>query len=435
MILFFVIALVAAYSSRNMIFEQKTSANQYQSTQAFEAAEAGVEWALAMLNSGRIDDNCQPSLVNTDAPFRSRYLKIDPNTGNITPAFWSNAGVPTFFTPTCVRAAGVWSCSCPSNGAPVLAAPGGNAPAPAFRLSFQTGARPGVIKLLALSCTRLSDDCLSSVLITGQQGDSIAAITAQLALKGGIAAPPAAALTVGGAVDVSDATTRLTVVNPETRLNFVRVDARGALVGAIAPAPCQVNFNLCLPPTAGEVGTPFKVFSDPKFPTSADPTLADPALDPLAAPNADPMFVSIFGMKPYVYKQQPATIVLTCPAQCSAASLQTIAASIPGRTIWLEGDATLNQPVSIGAPAAAGVPAQPVVIISHGNLTTTAPVNLYGLLYVYRTDGASGTWTTGGTLTVQGAVVVEGPLQAGAGGNTLLRSHMTLRCSPHCAWA
>ena len=37
MVLFFIIALTAAYTSRNMIFEQKTSANQYRSTLAFEA--------------------------------------------------------------------------------------------------------------------------------------------------------------------------------------------------------------------------------------------------------------------------------------------------------------------------------------------------------------------------------------------------------------
>ena len=38
MVLFFIISLVAAYASRNMIFEQKTSANQYRSTAAMEAA-------------------------------------------------------------------------------------------------------------------------------------------------------------------------------------------------------------------------------------------------------------------------------------------------------------------------------------------------------------------------------------------------------------
>ena len=50
MLLFFVLSLTAAYANRHLIFEQKTSANQSRSTAAFEAAEAGIEWALAQLN-------------------------------------------------------------------------------------------------------------------------------------------------------------------------------------------------------------------------------------------------------------------------------------------------------------------------------------------------------------------------------------------------
>ncbi|MBK7062382.1 MAG: hypothetical protein IPH51_18705 [Rubrivivax sp.] len=34
MVLFFIMSLVAAYTSRNLIFEQRTSANQLRSTQA-----------------------------------------------------------------------------------------------------------------------------------------------------------------------------------------------------------------------------------------------------------------------------------------------------------------------------------------------------------------------------------------------------------------
>jgi Tfp pilus assembly protein PilX len=74
MVLFFIVALVAAYTSRNLIFEQRTSANQYRSTQAFEAAEAGIDWALAMLNGGRIDAACRAhtDASTTDDSFRQR---------------------------------------------------------------------------------------------------------------------------------------------------------------------------------------------------------------------------------------------------------------------------------------------------------------------------------------------------------------------------
>ena len=45
--------LVAFFASRNIVFERKTAANQYRSTKAIEAAEAGIEWAIGNLNSSR----------------------------------------------------------------------------------------------------------------------------------------------------------------------------------------------------------------------------------------------------------------------------------------------------------------------------------------------------------------------------------------------
>ena len=53
MVLFFIASMVAAYASRNMIFEQRTGTNLFRATQALEAAEAGMDWAITMLNQGR----------------------------------------------------------------------------------------------------------------------------------------------------------------------------------------------------------------------------------------------------------------------------------------------------------------------------------------------------------------------------------------------
>ena len=43
MALLFAMVLVAVFANRNLVFEQRASANQYRSSQAFEAAEAGIE--------------------------------------------------------------------------------------------------------------------------------------------------------------------------------------------------------------------------------------------------------------------------------------------------------------------------------------------------------------------------------------------------------
>ena len=104
MVLFFILALTAAYTNRNLIFEQKTSSNQYRSTQAFEAAEAGLEWALAQLNGGLVNSSCQPDNTNGRS-FRDRYLGMFGSSptiladGTIVPRTRSNGAADkiTFF--------------------------------------------------------------------------------------------------------------------------------------------------------------------------------------------------------------------------------------------------------------------------------------------------------------------------------------------------
>jgi Tfp pilus assembly protein PilX len=42
--------LLAAFTHRNLVLEQRSAAQQQRATQAFGATEAGLEWALARLN-------------------------------------------------------------------------------------------------------------------------------------------------------------------------------------------------------------------------------------------------------------------------------------------------------------------------------------------------------------------------------------------------
>ncbi|MBK9136246.1 MAG: pilus assembly PilX N-terminal domain-containing protein [Betaproteobacteria bacterium] len=116
MVLFFIITLVAAYMSRNLLFEQRTSTNQFRSTLAFETAEAGVEWALARLNDARMNDDCTPltsaASVTTEVTFRERYLDINSTTGVISPVAGGRiAG--------CVFNGTTWVCDCPASGNPI----------------------------------------------------------------------------------------------------------------------------------------------------------------------------------------------------------------------------------------------------------------------------------------------------------------------------
>src|SRR5690242_20588633 len=85
LVLSFTLLLAVAFASKSLVFEQRTSSNQYHATQAFEIAEAGAGWTLAQLNGGRVGDDCAPSGKSTDASLRDRYLSIDA-TGVITPS-------------------------------------------------------------------------------------------------------------------------------------------------------------------------------------------------------------------------------------------------------------------------------------------------------------------------------------------------------------
>jgi hypothetical protein len=157
MLLFFVMAMVAAYANRALIFEQKISANVYRLTKAAEAAEGAAEWAVAELNGGRIDATCSASSTVADNSFRQRYLTQD-SLGVYVPVTLAQAGVaaPPSLSQTCYKnAAGALVCSCPTNGLAALAVPAALPVSFAVSLvkypnNIVDGAkkRPGVIRML-----------------------------------------------------------------------------------------------------------------------------------------------------------------------------------------------------------------------------------------------------------------------------------------------
>ena len=93
MTLFFAMLLVAVFANRNLVFEQRGSANQYRATQAFEAAEAGLEWAQAQLNNvQRLGADCRASTDAAAATFRDRYLHTAPAAAGFSGRVWNNGG-------------------------------------------------------------------------------------------------------------------------------------------------------------------------------------------------------------------------------------------------------------------------------------------------------------------------------------------------------
>jgi hypothetical protein len=380
MVLFFIISMVAAYTSRNMIFEQRTGANLYRATQSLEAAEAGMEWALMLLNSGRIDEQCVASTDLTDTSFRDRYLQSNPVSGLLTARTRSDGSE---LTPGCIfdRASNRWTCSCPVDAAPGLAPPSGDEIAPAFRVRFRTlnvpSAQPGLIRIDVVGCTRLDNACLvlngASLVNEGRTVvGSVALITGRSVVM------PRAALTARGNVTAAS----LTVSNVQVADGGVTVHASGT-----------IDPGLSLTTIAGNA------LGGSTIPN--DSALNLPALTPFSA--AQRFFASIFLITPERWMQQPAVVTLDCGlGGCTAAEIRDAIAENPGRPLWINGDVSIDTSGDIGTATA------PVLMVVNGGLEFTTPgVTIRGLVVIRPADPATG-WVTAGSGRVVGAVIVDG---------------------------
>lgn len=163
------ITLLAA--NRNLLLEWRQSVNQAHAAAAFEAADAGLDWATAMLNdAARIGGDCRASPLSTQS-FRGQQL--DTALASFT---------PRALRPACTRSAAAWSCTCAGSA---VADAGSE---PAFNVRFDAGAAAGQLRITA----------------TGSQRDASAQHTALVELQPALPHPPAAALTVKAVGESND---------------------------------------------------------------------------------------------------------------------------------------------------------------------------------------------------------------------------------------
>jgi len=271
---------------------------------------------------------------------------------------------------------------------------------PAFWVSFSTAgvSRPGVVQIVSNGCTRLDTACLSSS-ANSTDVEGRALVTALVALKGAVATPPVAALTVFGEVMNRElATVTLSAYNTDIDRGGVTVHAEGAI---------PTNFNVIL---GGLPGTPGAESVFPGDTSMSELRTVPAGLVAAGRGPADRIFASTFGFWPSTARWQPGAVRLTCPSGDCRPALQTAVALNPDRVIWIEGDLRLETAGTIGSlpnPAdltAAGA----AVIIATGNLIVPAAnVRIFGLVYT-----RSGGWTGGGEI--QGAAIAEANLAATA---------------------
>lgn len=364
LVILLAMVLTAVFANRNLLFEQRTSANQYRAAQAFEAAEAGIEWALAQLNANqRIGPDCEPVADPAALSFRSRYLSTAPRTGVLTPIVW---GAGATLQASCVRIGGSWSCSCPVNGPPTLTAPAGTAPAVAFMLQFAPAGKPGLVRIVANGCTRLAGPCASG---STAHAEASARIEVVLSLVSGLRTPPASTVTTRAAFDAGSAALGLHNADPETG---IAVNAGGAITASQAR----------LTPPAGAPITSLLVGHD----TS------------LAAMPAERFFASHFGVDKAAWRAQPAVTRIACTIDCAAVLEAAVANAADGALVHVDSDLALAGPITLGSAQ------RPVAIVVSGATRLEGPVALHGVLYA-----ASLAWDNASVgAFVRGALLSEG---------------------------
>ncbi len=361
MILFFIMALVAAYTNRNLLFEQRISANGYRATRALEAADAGVEWTLAMLNGGRVDANCTRPAPNAAAglsDFRSRYLVSAANDTFGEGAFdlpWSAAPANRVY-PACIVVDGALRCVCPAMGeAPADI----NAPADgigsAFRITFRLfnddTPRGGAIQFVTRGCATPGTGSTACFAQTDAQPavDSSTALITTVGLVRALPVAPKAVLTAG---------TTIAAASPGALLVANGDFASGLTVhaGTSVTSSGTSRFE-----SAAGAGGDGRINSDVSLQTLSG--------------DAEAWFRAQFTLDTASYRRQPATVRVDCAAGCSGADIAAALLLNPRNPIWADGD------VDLDAAGALGSAADPVMLIVNGDLTVSADVRATGFVH------------------------------------------------------
>lgn len=381
-VLLFAMTLATFFLNRGLLFEQKTSANQYRATRAFEVAEAGIEWATAMVNdSSVINASCIPTAAQPSS-FRDRYVPGVGTPVNLTP--------PANTRPGCrITDAGALICNCPAVGNDANL---GTSTDRKFTVRFEDvgipDPDPKAVRLTAVGCINQSALCTDANSNSG--GDATARISVILKLRPVLRAAPAAALTTGAWTQVCGSL--FSVVNTSAIANGYLVNAGGEVQIGVAK-----YLSGPLPPAAGscsgtgqelETGTPL-AFSI----ATGDSELAS------IAAGTDAMFTEYFGtaLSQYVSASSTCTISGADPGNRAAKLIEDYGSVKQCRHFWIDG------PIAFSGNHTLGTASDPVVLVSASSMSFNGNFQLYGLVF-----SDSAVWNEAGfDSRVFGAVVAR----------------------------
>lgn len=385
MVLFLVMALLAAYANRGLMFEQRMAGSYFRASLAQEAAEAGVEWTLAMLNGPATDGACQP-VASGGERFLDRYLLVDSKDRAFSPRA---AVTSTSLVADCARdrAGEGWRCQCPAMSAWTAPAPvPTDGVASSFGVGVQAGARADMIRLYVFGCSgSVVSNCIAVNDAISNQQLARSSLMVDVGLVGAVRTPPGAPLVVKGNLDMSGA-----------GLGLHNTDAlSGGLLFAIGGAVLSPIDDSRMESLPGTAPAQARVAGDAQ----------------LAAASADDVFRMFMGATGARYQQHPALRRVSCNGDCAG---ELEAAYRAGqRMIWVPG------PLQIASNRTIGTAADPLLVIADGDVTLDGPFQFNGMLVARgRLDWTN---TSGLTSLITGIVLVGGDMSTTGSMDVLYR--------------
>lgn len=399
LVLVFGMTLVVFFANRGMIFEQKTSANQYRYTRAFEMAEAGLEWATARLNDD-IFIAASPSCATGTGTqsFRTRYL--DPQTATPPASF----NVQTALRPGCsIGPNGAATCSCPGSGSnPTL----GSKDDPRFTVQFNAdpGGDPLTVEIVSFGCTNVATDGATCDPSSADRPDGIAVVRALFKVRPKFPNAPGAGLVAGSAAVTGG---NLNVINLDVKSNGVTINSG----------------------TTVDLGMGTSVTTLPGTPPRASVLDNDPSLNALtnADVNGDLFFQSFMGETQAQYKANPLTWLITsgscgsnlrctsCSTAAGCGSAVSAAINAGATQFWAEANVSFNNG-NLPTAGTIGTAARPITFATSANVELKSNLVAYGMFYV-GTGTALENWDYdgSGSAKVYGSFVSRGNFDKGSG--------------------
>ena len=368
MMLVLAASLGVLYVNRSVLVEQRVAVSQWQSTEAMEVAEAGIEWATGMLNAPYdIGADCG-FLATTNQSFRKRYLltrmadPVNPGT-QVAPA--------TNVYPGCKLDGGTLRCSCPTPPAIGTAAASlGPDELPGFTVAFE--AVPGdeeAVRLTAYGCNARAAACTPT---SFDSAEGNARISVLLKLRPLLRAMPAAPLTCGTSCTVGGS---FNIANADVATNGLLVNA-GTTISLSNGTSTQT-----LP---GQPAAVALVAQDASLSSlsSADPTCSQSR-----------MFNAYFGTTIAQYRAAPSTRTLSCSSASDCRGKLDAAYADGWRAFYFDSDLHLSGNASYGSRT------DPITLVTPHGIDINGNTSFHGLIF-----SNSAAWNDLGT----GSAVIHG---------------------------